>query len=571
MLRQLLIQYSHDVINGEVIACKKHIWACMRFLRDLEREGTDSFPYVFDEDAALRFFEWLNLFRHTKGVLKRQRIEPHEIQLFVFGNIYGWKNMHTGYRRFRKAYWQVGRKNAKSQSLGGVGSYETMAMDEDMSEVYIGATKREQAKIVWNEAEAMLDNCPELQGKYEVKYGAIHHPKSKSFMKTLSKEDRKSGDGYNPQCGIVDEYHAHDTDEIVNVLDSGMIARTQPLLMIITTAGKNLNSPCYKVEYKYVERLLNPDDPAVENEAYFAMVNELDRDEDGNLIDDIANEDTWVKANPIACSYPEGIANIRARFTEAKVKPEVMDDFLTKNMNVWINQKEKAYMRMEKWTACGKNQMPDLRGCECYLGVDLSKKIDLTSISFEFPLFDGRYAVISHSFIPEETLKAKSQTDNVNYDLWVRQKWITPTPGAVVDYRFIKQYVLDKIKQNEWTIKEVCYDPYNATQFAQEMETEGFKVVEIRQGIKTLSEPTADFREKTYSNLIIHENNPVLDWAMGNAVTRQDHNENIMLDKEKSVERIDPATATINAHVRAMVNETAFDLNEHIKGDSFSL
>jgi phage terminase large subunit-like protein len=569
-LKQWMIHYCHDVINGKVIACKKHIWACMRFLRDVEREGTDDFPYVFDEDKALRFFEWMHLFRHTKGVLRGKRIEPHEIQVFIFGNIYGWVHKDTGYRRFRKALWEVARKNAKSQSLSVVGTYEQMAFGENMSEVYIGATKTEQAKIVWNESVAILKSCPELKGKYKIAYGKITHLKSDSIMRALSKEDRKTGDGLNPQCAIIDEYHAHETDEILNILESGMIARSQPLVMIITTAGKDLNAPCYRVEYDYVSRLLDPNNPT-ENDSYFAMVNELDKDEDGNLIDDIRDERAWVKANPIACSYPEGIKNIRERLQEALEKPEMMDDFLTKNMNVWINQKEKAYLRMDRWTDCGANEenpFPDLRGREGYLGVDLSSKIDLTSVAFEFPLEDGRYAVLSHSFMPEDTIAEREKTDKMPYQRWVREGWITATPGAVVDYNFIKAYVLREVEKNGWIIRENCYDPYNATQFAQDMEAEGFIAVEIRQGIKTLGEPTKDFRDLVLQRKIIHDNNPVLTWAVSNAVTRQDHNLNIMLDKDKSRQRIDPIAALINAHTRAMFsNGDNVDVSEFARED----
>ena len=560
MLKELLVDYANDVIAGDVVSCKKHKWACMRFLRDVEREGTEDFPFVFNEDAALRFFEWSNLFKHTKGVLRGKKIEMHEIQYFIFGNIYGWVHKDTGYRRFRKAYWQVGRKNAKSQSLACVASYESMAFGENMAEVYIGATKTEQAKIVWNETDAMLAACKELKGKYTVSYGVIRHTKSRSIIKPLSKEDRKTGDGTNPQCGIIDEYHAHETDEIYNVIDSGMGARTQPLLMVITTAGSNINAPCYRIEYDFVAKLLNPDNP-VELDSYFAMVNELDKDDEGNLIDDISDESVWEKANPIICSYPEGRASLRARLEEALLKPELMDDYLTKNMNVWINQREKSYMRMEKCALSGVDDMPDLKGLECTIGLDLSKKIDLTSVSFEFLLPDGRYAVLSHSFLPEDTLREKVATDKIPYDLWERQGWITVTPGAVVDYRFLQKYALDEVNKNNWTVKEVCYDDWSAGLISQELMDEGFEMIEVRQGIRTLSEPTKNFREEVYSKNVVHNRNPVLGWAIGNAVTRQDHNENIMLDKDKSVQRIDPIASVINAHTRVYLKEADYVYN----------
>jgi phage terminase large subunit-like protein len=566
-LKQWLIDYSHDVIDGRIVACQKHKWACMRFLRDIEREGTDEFPFIFDETKAMRFLKWMTLFKHTKGVLKGQHIRPHEIQVFVFGNIYGWVHKDTDYRRFKKAYWQVGRKNAKSQSLACVASYEAMAFGENMSEVYIGATKTEQAKIVWNETEAMLAGCPELKGKYEVKYGAIHHPKSRSIIRPLSKEDRKTGDGLNPQCGIIDEYHAHETDEIYNIIDSGMIARAQPLLMIITTAGTNLNNPCYRSEYHYVSRLLDPNDPA-ENERYFAMVNELDKDEDGNLIDDIKDEKAWLKANPIAASYPEGVENIRSKLQEALEKPDKMDDFLTKNMNIWINKRAQGYISADRWAACGKDELPDIRGLDAYVGVDLSSTTDLTSVSIEIPLDDGRNVVLSHSFIPEEKLDERMKTDKMPFDQWERQGWITATPGAVVDYAFVREYIKSIEEKYGVFVKEICYDKYNARHLMQELEADGFTTVEIPQGIRYLSEPTKNFRTKVFEKKIIHNNNPVLTWAIGNAVTKKDAQENIMLDKSKSVDRIDPLAALINAHARAMfANAESIDVSEFATDD----
>ncbi|MEK4181736.1 terminase TerL endonuclease subunit [Aeribacillus sp. FSL K6-1121] len=555
MLKQWLIDYCYDVLNGDIIACQKHKWACRRFLRDVEREGTDEFPYVFDEEKALLFLNWMTLFKHTKGKLAGQRIEPAPIQVFVFGNIYGWVHKETGLRRFKKAYWQVARKNAKSQSLACVGSYEAFAFGESMAEVYIGATKTEQSKIVWNEIKAQIQGCDFLKGKYKIAYGKIEHLKSGSFIAALSKDAGKTGDGLNVQCGIIDEYHAHPTSEIYDVLVSGMGARPQPLMMIITTAGFELQHPCYSVEYQYVSKILDPDNP-IENDEYFVMINELDKD------DDIKDERNWEKANPILCSYKEGLAYLRGELKAALDVPEKMRNFLTKNMNVWINMRENGYMDMSKWAACGQDfDLTTLEGLECTVGVDLSAKIDLTSVGFEFKK-DGKYIVLSHSFMPEDTLDRKRKTDKVPYDLWVQQGWITTTPGAVVDYNFIKSYIKNFEQQYNVKVREICADPWNATQFMQDMEAEGYTVVEIRQGIQTLGGATKDFREQVYQGNVIHNNNPVLTWALSNAVTRQDANENIMLDKSKSTERIDPIAAVLNAHVRAMLKNETIDINQ---------
>lgn len=573
-LLEELIEYSHNCIKDTTHVCQKHRWACERFLRDVQRAGTEEFPYVFDEEKAQRFFNWAHLHRHTKGVLAGEPIDFAPIQRFIFGNVYGWVHQDTGLRRFRRAYWQVARKNAKSQSLAIVGDYELMALGEPMSEVYIGATKTLQAKIIYNEVIAMLKRCPLLTGKWHESYGAIKHPKSDSILRALSKDDGKTGDGLNPQCGLIDEYHAHPTDEILEVINTGMVARKQPLLFIITTAGNNFGGPCYRVEYPLVEKILNP---AIDFDVvdYFCMVNELDRDDEGNLIDDVKNEDCWVKANPIAAAYPEGLANIRSKLDSAIESPEKMESFLTKNMDLWVNQSAMSYIDMAKWKERGAiTELPvDPYGYDVYVGVDLSRRIDLTAAALVMPLDDDgttKYLVRAHGFIPEETIAAHEKTDKIPYRAWARAGYLTITPGDVVDYRFISTWIREQVDTLGVNLREVCYDPYNATHFAQELDAQGIMTVEVRQGMRTLSEPTKAFREEAYRDNILHEPNPLLDWAISNAVTKRDHNENIMLDKEKSTNRIDPIAAVINAFSRAHVMAEE-DLSDYVLSDEFSL
>lgn len=569
-----LIQYSKDCIADTRHVCQKHRWACERFLNDLKKSGTKDFPYIFDEEKALRFFEWAALHKHTKGVLAGEPIEFTPIQRFIFGNVYGWVHQDTGLRRFRKAYWQVARKNAKSQSLAIVGDYELMALGEPMSEVYIGATKSMQAKIIYNEVVAMLKRCPLLKGKWHESYGVIRHPKSDSILRALSKDDGKTGDGLNPQCGLIDEYHAHPTDEILEVINTGMVARRQPLLFIITTAGTNFGGPCYRVEYPLVEKIL---DPSLDFDVadYFCMVNELDRDQEGNLIDDVKDEECWVKANPIAATYPEGLANIRSKLASALESPEKMESFLTKNMNLWVNQSVMSYMDMAKWKERGAiTEIPvDTYGRSAYVGIDLSKRIDLTAAGIILPIdVDGifKYVVRAHGFIPEDTVAVHEKTDKVPYRAWAKAGYLTITPGDVVDYRFIESWIHETTDDLGVNVKELCYDPYNATHFAQDFDAQGITTVEVRQGMRTLSEPTKAFREEAYRGNILHEPNPLLDWAISNAVTKRDHNENIILDKEKSTNRIDPIAAVINAFSRARVTAEE-DMSDYVLSDDFSL
>lgn len=554
-LTKTLIKYSENVLNDKPLSCQKHKWACQRFLRDLKRQGTKNFPFVFNPEKAKRFVDWCSLFKHTKGILVGEYINLYDspIMLFIACNIYGWYHKDTGNRRFTKAYWQVARKNGKSQLLANIGNYELMAFDEDaeeVNEIYCAATKTEQAKIVFSEALFMLRRCKDVAPYWDFTYGKIRHITSDSFMRVLSEEDRKTGDGLNPKCGLIDEYHAHDTSEIYDIIDSGMGARKEPLIIIITTAGFNLNYPCYTVEYQLISKILDPNIP-FEMDNYFVMVNELDKDENGELIDDIKDPKTWIKSNPIVATYPEGIKYISDRMKEALEIPEKMRNFLTKHMNIWIHLTELSYISPERWSNC-HDDLPDLKGLSVWIGIDFSSKIDLTSVSFEFKV-DDNYIILSHSFIASETLQRKIKTDKVPYDLWVDQGWITVQDGPIINYLKAIEQIKDLIAENNWFVECWCLDPWCAGQIMSTLVDEGEEVVEIRQGAKTLSEPTKDFRDMVFARRVIHDNNPVLAWAISNAIAEKvDKNENIMLNKSKSKGRIDPIASVINAHVRCM-------------------
>lgn len=561
-----LIQYCNACISGEIVSCKKNNWACMRFLRDLERQGTEDFPYIFDEQRANTYFDWMRLFKHSKGPLEGTLKEPHITEKFEFGQIYGWVHKETKYRRFRYAYLQKARKNAKSQDLAIMALYEMSAFGEPSSEIYIAATKRDQTRFVWGEADWLYKHCEYLKDKFITRYGVIEHPKSNSYFYKLSKDDKKSGDGSNPQCGILEEYHQQPTDEYYNLFSSGMKTRKQPIMPTITTAGSDLNNPCYKDEYIYVSKILDPDNP-VENDRYLVVIYELDKDSDGNLIDDINDESCWRKSNPITYNDPVVLENIRSELQVAKDKPEKMRDFLTKTMDVWVNQRESGYMQMDKWNKCGatkENPFPNTEGCEVISSLDLSASIDLTSAGHEIRLPDGRIGIQGHSFMPADTLEVHRKHDKTSYDLWAKDnKWITATPGAVVDYDFILDYLDKTYESNHWPKGEVCYDRAMATWLAQRLEGRGYKPVDIAQGMLTLGYPTKNFRDEVYKGNVIHDNNPVIAWGMGNAVTRTDCNENIMLDKEHSTERIDPAACLMNGHVRFVVSTPSNPYEKH--------
>ncbi len=561
VLLERLIKYCNSILCGELVACEANKWACQRFLDDLSKSKTNDWPYFFDTEELDRINTWASMFKHTKGVLKGQYIELVDVLLFELGNLLGWKKKKNRYRRFKKGYIQKARKNVKTQLMAILSSYITFLGDGEENECYIGGWDREQSSKCYKEILTQLGGCEMLKGKYTTSYGHITHKRSGSIIQPLSREAKNTGDGSNPTLGIIDEYHCHKTSEIYDVVYSGMVARAEPLMVIITTPGFDLDVPCHK-EYEYCKNLLNPFNP-IENDEYFVMICELEED------DDIKDESCWGKANPVVVTYEEGLENLRTAVKTAMDKPEDYRKVVTKSFGKWVQMKEGGYMNLSKWAQAKREYtLEKFKGQFCNVGVDLSAKLDLTSVGFEIKIIEKGipcYYTFSHSFMPEETYKSRMKEGKIKFDLWRDNGWLTVTPGAVVDYDFVKKYIKDTESEFELTIKDIGYDPWNASQFANDMSADGYNMVEIRQGIKTLGEPIKSFREEVYKENLYHNDNPVLTWACGNAVTKQDANGNFLLDKSKSGDKIDPLAALINAHVLTIdVEVNNYDVNAEV-------
>lgn len=571
---ELIKEYAEKCISGEIISCKKHKWACMRFLKDASNaENNPDYPFYWSEESAQNIVDWFSLLRHSKGVLSGEPIILTDWQRFRICQLYGWRKKKNGRRRFKKSFTEVARKNAKSQEEAGIALYEasvTAVKNNEVCEIYTAGVKRDQSKIVFNEAGLMLRGSP-LREKFDVKRDVIEHRKSGSFVKALSKEDGKSGDGTNPASLIIDEYHQHPTTEFYDLgLGSGT---KEPLLMIITTAGMDLNCPCYTTEYSYCSKILDPD-VDVEDEEYLVDICELDK-EDYEDLSRLDNEDLWKKANPIRMTYEEGREKIRGDYKIAKEQPEHMTAFLTKCLNIWVQAKEKGYMDMAKWKVCQVEKIPvDTKGMDVYVGFDMSAKIDLTSVAFVIPYRSGcydstgneitKYIVYSHSFIPNrEKLMERKRKDKVDYDAWERMGFLSVTDTPIVDQNAVMQYVLDTCRENDWNIACMCFDPANAGKIMLDLSDKGYDVEEVFQSYKSLNESTQGFREQVYSKNVLYTYNPLLNFAMSNAVIRQNQGL-IKIDKDATTKRIDPVDAILCGFKLALYHEFTSGIMEGI-------
>lgn len=557
MLLYELISYCNQCLSGEIPSGKKHKWACQRFLYDVNRmeAGEENFPYTWSEEEAGKIVKWFSYLRHSKGILAKRPIFLTPWQKFVLCQIYGWRQKENGYKRFRQSFIEVGRKNAKSQMEAGVILYEMSTQSLKNSEIYecyTAGTKRDQSKIIYEECANLLRGSP-LAAKFRITKDRIIHKKTGSFLKALCKEDGRKGDGTNPAVLVLDEYHQHPTTEFY---DLGLGSDTkEPMLMIITTAGADLNCPCYQEEYKACSNMLNPD-VDVCHEFYFVDILEADEG------DDPAQLDTWKKANPIRAYYPEGIEKIKKAYELAKTMPEKMTAFLTKMLNIWVQQRDNSYMDMAKWKRCQVKEIPwNLKGLPVYVGFDMSSKIDLTSVAFVLPVRIGtdsygkpvvKYVCFSHSFVPNrEKLMERKFRDKAPYDTWEQLGFITVTDSEIVDQNVVMQYVFDICRKNQWEIQCLCFDPANAGKLMVDMSNEGYVVEEVFQSHKSLNESTAGYREQVYEGNVLYLFNPVLNFAMANAVVRQ-NNGLIKIDKDAVKQKIDPVDAILCAFKLAL-------------------
>lgn len=587
-----LLQYADNCLNDirisedeDYISCKKHKWACQRFVNDVKKMNATNvlikeFPYIWVEEEAEKIVEWFLYLRHSKGELAGNPIALTPWQKFNLCQLYGWRHRETGYKRFKQSFTEVGRKNAKSQMEAGIALYEISvqaSQNQEVYEFYTAGVKRDQSKIIFNECKLMLKGSP-LRKKFKITRDLIEHIKTGSYIKALCKDDGKEGDGSNPAGLVLDEYHQHKTTEFY---DLGLGSNTkESLLMIITTAGMDLSYPCYTQEYTYCSKVLDPNSD-VENDEYLIDILELDK-EDYEDIERISDERLWWKANPIRMSYENGREKIRSAFKVAKEIPEKLIAFLTKVLNVWVQAKENGYMDMAKWKACQVDKMPiDTKAMSVYVGFDMSAKIDLTSVAFVIPYKTGekdttgkeiiRYILNTHSFIPNrEKLMERKRIDKVDYDAWERMGFLTVTNTPIVDQNQVFEYVKKTCKDNGWNIECLCFDPANASKLMLDASDEGFDVEEVYQSHKHLNEATQGFREQVYCGNVIYTYNPLLNYAMGNAVIKTS-NGLIKIDKDATTKRIDPVDATLCGFKLAMYHEFESsymdDIDEFLESD----
>ncbi|KIC30060.1 terminase large subunit [Leisingera sp. ANG-M6] len=535
-------RYAAEVVEGDIIAGDLVRLACERHLMDLET-GEER-GLFFDCEAANRVLNFSGLIQHTTGELAGKPLELQPWQQFRHGSVFGWKHRETGLRRFKSTYHQVGKKNGKTTDTAIPMLYTQTFDGEGAPQGYCAATTRDQAKLLFNELKRMVRASPMLAQLMKVWSHSISTAHSNGVISCLSR-DGNSADGINPHFAARDEVHRWTDRELAEVVVNSMIARAQPIDWAITTAGADRNTICGETR-DYSEKVLRGD---VQDDAFFAYVAEPPEDCDP------ADPAAWAMGNPnLGVSFKhEAFKRI---YDEATVIQAKMPNFRRLHLNLWTEGSQTWISRdvWDKGEACAPFDPEMLYGRKAWIGLDLSRTTDLTSIVVAVPL-NGLIYLITYSFIAEgpKGFVVRAQTENRAYVSWRDLHWLEVHRGGVID----EDQIIERMKwlRERFDIQEVAYDRWGMKYVAGELDRLRFPLLEHGQGYASMSAPTKRFENCIMTNRIRHGGNPVLAWAVGNVMLDQDAAENVKPNKKKSTGRIDPAVAAIMALGRAEVGE----------------
>ena len=537
--------YAHDVVSGRIPAGRYVRLACQRHLDDLAFQTDAGFPYRFEARAGAKVCKFIESLPHTKGkwAAKGQRLTLEPWQVFMVMCLFGWMRKANGLRRFRRAMLLVPRKNGKSALAAGIGLYMLCADGEHGAEVYSGATTEKQAWEVFRPAKLMAQKTPALLAHF----GLTPNAKNLHILANGSRFEPiigDPGDGASPSCAIVDEYHEHQTDALFSTMETGMGAREQPLMLVITTAGDNIAGPCY----------------AMQQEAQAALEGTRQDDELFALIYGIDEEDDWTDPDVVRKANPNFGISVFEEFLlgqqmAAMGSPRKAGAFKTKHLNVWV-QARNAYFNVLRYQDAGDETLTldSFEGQECIIGIDLAEKTDLTAVELLFRHRDG-YARFGFYYLPEETIE---RPENEHFRRWRDQGLLIQTDGGVTDDREIRDDILEFCAR--FKVREVAFDPLHSRQMAVELMEQGVTCLDFANRPTLMNEPMRKMDAlitdgKLYHGVAKGAQDPFA-WMLGNVVNRSRAGDIHSPAKERGENKIDGPVACMMALGRWLLDET---------------
>lgn len=502
---------------------------------------------LFNPTLADRAVTFINMLKHTKGTWYGQNFNLLPWQKQIITDIFGTVK-ENGFRQYNTAYIEIPKKQGKSELAAAVALYLLAGDGEWGAEVYGCAADRQQASIVFDVACQMVEQCPALKKRIKpiMSQKRLVYMPLNSFYQVLSAESYTKH-GLNVHGVVFDELHAQPNRALFDVMTHGSgDARKQPLFFLITTAGTDRNSICWEVHQKAKDIL----EGRKHDKSFYPVIYGAEDD------DDWSDEKVWYKANP-SLGVTVDIDKLYTAYESAKENPAEENLFRQLRLNQWVKQSVR-WMPMDAWDKCDFAVDPEeLKGRECYGGLDLSSSTDVTAFVLVFPPRneEDKYIILPYFWIPEDTIELRVRRDHVPYDIWLGKGQVFATEGNVIHYAEIEKFIEDI--GEKYHIKEIAFDRWGAVQMTQNLEGMGFTVVPFGQGYKDMSPPTKELMKLVLEQKIAHGGNVPLRWMMDNVFVRTDPAGNIKMDKEKSTERIDGAVATVMALDRAIRNTKA--------------
>jgi phage terminase large subunit-like protein len=540
-------RYAEDVASGKVVAGLFVRQCVARHLKDL-KSGKKRGLY-FDRVEAETVLSYFQFFKHSKGKWGGQPVVLEPWQIFIVWCLFGWMRS-DGFRRFRRFYIEIARKNGKSTFIACIGIILLCLDGEQGAEVYSAATKKDQAKIVFNEAQRMVRKSPELRELVQVSKHSLSCEAFDAVFLPLS-SDGDTLDGLNIHGGLVDELHAHKTREVWDVLDSGTGSRTQPMLGAITTAGFDQEGICYEVR-SYCIDVLNPQLPDVEDDAFFPYIACIDDE------DDPFDEKCWPKANP-NLGVSVFLDDLRILARRARRNSAALNNFLCKRLNRWTQQAQR-WISTTQWKKCRALKrdvaefLNELLGRRCYGGLDLAEKSDLNAFSLVFPPQEKgeKWRYLWWFWLPQGAIDRAAEEGDHKYDKWVKDGLITVTEGSAVDHDLIANDIIAICKR--FQCEQIGFDPFHAGHIVNRLTATGHTMVDTPQTTKWLSAACKSFEANINDKKIEHDGNPVQTWMIDNVTAYYDRTGEMKPEKPKDRrKKTDGVVAAVIATARAIL------------------
>lgn len=548
-------RFAEDVLAGKIVSGKKRKQACKRFLDDLEKSGQKDYPWRFDIKKACRPIEFMERFLvPTKGDYDKMVLQPW--QCFVESNLYGWVDKKTGYRRFREGLILVASGNGKSTMVVGNAVYMLSVDGERGAEVYCLANSREQARIIYDECRAQVEASGALAKSLRTTRDGIYFKPLNGKIQPLA-SDSKNLDGRNVHLGIFDEIQEYRDYKLINVIKAKTKKRKQPLILYISTLGTVIDGPLMDY-YVLGSNILDGSDAISKraSDRVFVYIDEIDEKDDPNDVS------CWGKANP-SLGVLLDIDTLIDEWERCKPIPAERSNFINKQLNVFTMVDELSFLDVQ---TIKKNDkvipLEKLKGQKCYGGFDMSETEDFTSACLVFPLPDNEFFVLSHSWVPGK--KVESNREKLDWINLQREGLLTIVNGEYVDHMLVFNWF--KEMREIYKIDSIGYDPAKAFDLVQLMQSNGFVLNVVRQGELTLTAPMDNLKERFLDGKIIHNNNRMYNWYLGNVkLTKRGPNATYLPTKQNKHRKIDGFAAHLNAHTEYMrKNQTAIPADKKV-------